>query len=216
MSRPHAAAIIEDAFNEQVERVLRGRGWGNRVITHVGYGTSTASGCSHGSCSAAAAMLDHPSVRTRPGPLPPALQPGLASLRHRSGGWGARGRHHRRPRGLRPVRPGRLHRRGGPRPRPRAGVAPGRRRGAGHRPGARRRLHRRRRRPLRHRERHRRHRHHDDAAAANDRGVEHLRPQRQDAARRVRDGADVPPTSPRTRVRPSSICRPVPGTPSRR
>ena len=41
MSRPHAAAIIEDALNEQVERVLRGRGWGNRVITHVGYGTST-------------------------------------------------------------------------------------------------------------------------------------------------------------------------------
>ena len=41
MSRPHAAAIIEDAFNEQVERVLRGRGWGNRVITHIGYGTST-------------------------------------------------------------------------------------------------------------------------------------------------------------------------------
>ena len=41
MSRPHAAAIIEDAFNEQVERILRGRGWGNRVITHIGYGTST-------------------------------------------------------------------------------------------------------------------------------------------------------------------------------
>jgi phosphatidate phosphatase APP1 len=41
MSRPHAAAIIEDAFNAQVERVLRGRGWGNRVITHIGYGTST-------------------------------------------------------------------------------------------------------------------------------------------------------------------------------
>ncbi len=41
MSRPHAAAIVEDAFNEQVERLLRGRGWGNRVITHIGYGSST-------------------------------------------------------------------------------------------------------------------------------------------------------------------------------
>ena len=40
MSRPHAAALIEDAVNEQVERVLRGRGWGNRVITHIGYGSS--------------------------------------------------------------------------------------------------------------------------------------------------------------------------------
>ena len=41
MSRPHAAAIVEDAFNEQVERVLRRRGWGNRVITHIGYGSTT-------------------------------------------------------------------------------------------------------------------------------------------------------------------------------
>jgi phosphatidate phosphatase APP1 len=41
MSRPHAAAIIEDAVHEQVERVLRSRGWGNRVITHVGYGSSS-------------------------------------------------------------------------------------------------------------------------------------------------------------------------------
>lgn len=39
MSRPHAAALIEDAFNGQVERVLRSRGWGNRVITHIGYGS---------------------------------------------------------------------------------------------------------------------------------------------------------------------------------
>ena len=41
MPRPHAAAIVEDAFNEQVERVLRGRGWANRVITHIGYGSTT-------------------------------------------------------------------------------------------------------------------------------------------------------------------------------
>jgi phosphatidate phosphatase APP1 len=41
MSRPHAAALIEDAVNAQVERVLRGRGWGNRVITHIGYGSTS-------------------------------------------------------------------------------------------------------------------------------------------------------------------------------
>ena len=41
MSRPHAAAIVEDTVHEQVERVLRSRGWGNRVITHVGYGSSS-------------------------------------------------------------------------------------------------------------------------------------------------------------------------------
>lgn len=40
MSRPHAAAIVEDVLNTQVERVLRRRGWGNRVITHIGYGGS--------------------------------------------------------------------------------------------------------------------------------------------------------------------------------
>ena len=39
MSRPHAAAIVEDTVHEQIERVLRRRGWGNRVITHVGYGS---------------------------------------------------------------------------------------------------------------------------------------------------------------------------------
>ena len=41
MPRPHAAALIEDVLNGQVERVLRGRGWGNRVITHIGYGSTT-------------------------------------------------------------------------------------------------------------------------------------------------------------------------------
>ncbi len=41
MSRPHAAAIVEDTVHEQVERVLRSRGWGNRVITHVGYGSTS-------------------------------------------------------------------------------------------------------------------------------------------------------------------------------
>jgi phosphatidate phosphatase APP1 len=41
MSRPHAAAIIEDALNRQVERVLRGRGWSNKVVTHIGYGSTS-------------------------------------------------------------------------------------------------------------------------------------------------------------------------------
>ncbi|WP_347350667.1 phosphatase domain-containing protein [Intrasporangium sp.] len=41
MSRPHAAALIEDALDSQVERVLRSRGWDNRVIAHPGYGSTT-------------------------------------------------------------------------------------------------------------------------------------------------------------------------------
>ncbi len=41
MSRPHAAAIIEDNLNRQVERVLRGRGWSNKVVTHIGYGSTS-------------------------------------------------------------------------------------------------------------------------------------------------------------------------------
>jgi len=31
--------MVEDTVHEQIERVLRSRGWGNRVITHVGYGS---------------------------------------------------------------------------------------------------------------------------------------------------------------------------------
>ncbi|HET7399180.1 MAG TPA: phosphatase domain-containing protein [Intrasporangium sp.] len=41
MSRPHAAALIEDAVNARIERLLRGRGWGNRVLTHIGYGSTS-------------------------------------------------------------------------------------------------------------------------------------------------------------------------------
>jgi len=40
MTRPHAAAIVEDAWHRQVERVLRRRHWRNRVIGHVGYGST--------------------------------------------------------------------------------------------------------------------------------------------------------------------------------
>lgn len=41
MSRPHVAAIVEDGLNEQIERVLRRRGWHNRVVTHIGYGSTS-------------------------------------------------------------------------------------------------------------------------------------------------------------------------------
>ncbi len=39
MSRPHTAAVVEDAWHRRVERVLQGRGWGTRVVPFVGYGT---------------------------------------------------------------------------------------------------------------------------------------------------------------------------------
>jgi phosphatidate phosphatase APP1 len=40
MSRPHAAALLEDAVNGQIEWLLRARGWRNRVISHIGYGST--------------------------------------------------------------------------------------------------------------------------------------------------------------------------------
>lgn len=40
MSRPHAAALVEDAWHRQLEHGLRRRGWGNRVIAHMGYGST--------------------------------------------------------------------------------------------------------------------------------------------------------------------------------
>ncbi|MEP6797825.1 MAG: phosphatase domain-containing protein [Lapillicoccus sp.] len=40
MSRPHAAAIVEDAWHRQLDRGLRRRGWRNRIIAFVGYGSS--------------------------------------------------------------------------------------------------------------------------------------------------------------------------------
>ena len=40
MPRPHASAVVEDAWNSQRERVLRRRGWGTRVISHTGYGST--------------------------------------------------------------------------------------------------------------------------------------------------------------------------------
>lgn len=41
MARPHSAAIVEDAWHRQLERGLRRQGWHNRMIGHVGYGSSS-------------------------------------------------------------------------------------------------------------------------------------------------------------------------------
>ena len=40
MPRPHAAAIIEDAWHRQVAGAMRRRGWGTRVLTYTGYGSA--------------------------------------------------------------------------------------------------------------------------------------------------------------------------------
>ncbi|WP_284305029.1 App1 family protein [Mobilicoccus caccae] len=39
MSRPHAAALVEDAWNSRMNRVLASRGWTPRAIGHTGYGS---------------------------------------------------------------------------------------------------------------------------------------------------------------------------------
>lgn len=39
MTRPHAAAVVEDAWHRQLNRLLRSRGWVTRVIGHTGYGS---------------------------------------------------------------------------------------------------------------------------------------------------------------------------------
>lgn len=40
MARPHGAAIVEDAWNRQLDRSLRSRGWSTRVVGHTGYGST--------------------------------------------------------------------------------------------------------------------------------------------------------------------------------
>jgi phosphatidate phosphatase APP1 len=40
MARPHVAAICEDALFRRIDRLLRGRGWQTRTISHTGYGTA--------------------------------------------------------------------------------------------------------------------------------------------------------------------------------
>ena len=39
MSRPHTAAIVEDAVHRRLDRRLRSRGWGVRTISYTGYGS---------------------------------------------------------------------------------------------------------------------------------------------------------------------------------
>ncbi len=39
MARPHAAAIVEDAWHRQVNALLRARGWKTRIVSHTGYGS---------------------------------------------------------------------------------------------------------------------------------------------------------------------------------
>ncbi|HYO86178.1 MAG TPA: phosphatase domain-containing protein [Dermatophilaceae bacterium] len=39
MARPHAAALIEDAWHRQLTGALQARGWSTRAIAHTGYGT---------------------------------------------------------------------------------------------------------------------------------------------------------------------------------
>lgn len=41
MARPHAAAIVEDAWHRRVNAVLRRRGWGTRIVSHTGYGSES-------------------------------------------------------------------------------------------------------------------------------------------------------------------------------
>jgi phosphatidate phosphatase APP1 len=41
MSRPHAAAIVEDAWHRQLTAVLHARGWKTRIVSHTGYGSES-------------------------------------------------------------------------------------------------------------------------------------------------------------------------------
>jgi phosphatidate phosphatase APP1 len=41
MARPHAAAVIEDAWHRRVNAVLRRRGWRTRIVSHTGYGSES-------------------------------------------------------------------------------------------------------------------------------------------------------------------------------
>lgn len=40
MARPFFAARLEDRLNRRIERVVRGRGWSERVVPYAGYGSS--------------------------------------------------------------------------------------------------------------------------------------------------------------------------------
>lgn len=41
MSRPHSAAMMEDAWHRWLERVLRRRGWKTRLVSHTGIGSES-------------------------------------------------------------------------------------------------------------------------------------------------------------------------------
>ena len=41
MARPHAAAIVEDAWHRRVNALLRARGWKTRIVSHTGYGSES-------------------------------------------------------------------------------------------------------------------------------------------------------------------------------
>lgn len=41
MARPHAAAILEDAWHRRLDRMLRHRGWKTRIISHTGFGSES-------------------------------------------------------------------------------------------------------------------------------------------------------------------------------
>ena len=42
MSRPHLAAVVEDAFNNGLAAILRRRGWSTRILVYPGYGSVTS------------------------------------------------------------------------------------------------------------------------------------------------------------------------------
>lgn len=42
MARPHAAAVLEDAWHRRLDGVLRSRGWRTKVVPYTGYGTEAS------------------------------------------------------------------------------------------------------------------------------------------------------------------------------
>lgn len=40
MARPHVAALVHDGWNRRVSERLRDRGWGTRIVPHMGYGSA--------------------------------------------------------------------------------------------------------------------------------------------------------------------------------
>lgn len=41
MARPHAAALLEDAYTQRKASLLEARGWGTRIVPSTGYGSAT-------------------------------------------------------------------------------------------------------------------------------------------------------------------------------